>query len=77
MTVTHPSVTPDQRERFYTPQQVCDRWPGMTIAGLSMLRFRGTGPRFIKLSPKKVVYAESALVEYEKAQERTSTAAAS
>lgn len=77
MTVTHPEVTPQQRERFYSPKEVCERWPGMTVQTLAQLRFRGTGPRWVALSPKKLVYAESALVEYEKSQERTTTATAS
>ncbi|GAA4145348.1 hypothetical protein [Leifsonia shinshuensis] len=78
MAVTHPDITESQRMRFYSPKQVCDeRWPGMTVEVLAQLRYAGTGPRYVRLSPKKIVYSEAALAEYERAQERTSTAAGS
>jgi hypothetical protein len=65
------------KDRFYTPRQVCEeRWPGMTVDLLAQMRYRGDGPRYVRLSPKKIVYSETALAAYEKAQERTSTAVA-
>lgn len=46
-------------ERLLTPQQVCDLIPGMTPPKLAQLRFNGGGPRFLKPTPRTVVYRES------------------
>ena len=75
MTVTHPDASAEVRDRLLSPDQVCDLIPGMTRALLAQMRFRGDGPVFIKVSPKKVVYRESAIDEYLTSRERTSTAA--
>jgi len=60
-------------ETWLTPLQVCERVPAWTPDYLAQLRFRGTGPRFAKPSPRKVLYAISAIDEFLKASERTST----
>jgi hypothetical protein len=65
-----------------TPQQVHARWPFLTVSHLAQLRFRGSadrgeGPKFLKPTPRKVVYRESDVVAWLEASERTSTAAAS
>lgn len=61
-------------EKYLTPEEVCEVIPGMTKGLLAQMRFRGDGPRFIKPSPRKVVYAESAIAEFLRSRERTSTA---
>lgn len=73
MTITHPEVTASGHETFYSPAQVCERWPGMTLARLKAMRFKGQGPKFVKLSGRTIVYSEAALTEYEQGQERTIT----
>lgn len=44
-----------------------------TPAHLAQLRHRGIGPRFLRLSPRLVVYKLSALNAFIEAAERTST----
>lgn len=61
-------------EKYLTPEQVCDLVPGITKAGLAQLRFTGGGPKFLKPTPRKVVYRERDVVEWLEASERTSTA---
>lgn len=63
-------------EKYLSPEEVCEAIPGMTTATLAAMRFRGDGPAFVKPSPRKVVYRESALEEYMKSRERTSTVSA-
>lgn len=65
------SVAP--MDTYLSPDQVCEMVPGLTREGLAQLRFNGTGPRYIKPSPRKVVYSRSAIEEWLTANERTST----
>lgn len=62
-------------EKYLSPEEVCELIPGMTTNLLAQMRFRGDGPRFVAVSPRKRVYSQSAIEDYMKAQERTSTAA--
>lgn len=61
---------------YMTPKQVHERWPFLTISNLGQMRFKGTGPRFLKPTPKTVIYREQDVVDFLEAAERTSTAAA-
>lgn len=63
--------------RYLTPKQVHERWPFLTVSNLGQMRFKGTGPRFLKPTPKTVVYREQDVIDFLEASERTSTAAAS
>ncbi|MFZ8756098.1 helix-turn-helix transcriptional regulator [Microbacterium sp. HMH0099] len=63
--------------KYLTPEQVCEIIPGITKAGLAQLRFTGTGPKFLKPTPKKVLYREADVIEWLESSERTSTAAVS
>lgn len=60
-------------EKYLSPEQVCELIPGMTTSLLAQMRFRGDGPQFIKPSPRKVVYTESALAEYLATRTQSST----
>ncbi|WP_020077209.1 hypothetical protein [Cryocola sp. 340MFSha3.1] len=75
--MTEQTQTAGKREVYLSPEQVCELIPGMTRALLAQMRFRGDGPPFIKVTPKKVVYRESAIDSFLDSRERTSTAAAS
>ena len=77
MSVTHPAVSEIARETYLSPSQVCEMVPGMTKGNLAQLRFQGRGPRFIKPSPKVVVYALSAIEAWLSESERSGTAIAS
>ncbi|MBF4549252.1 hypothetical protein [Pseudoclavibacter sp. VKM Ac-2888] len=41
---------------FLTPQQLCDRIPGLTVAALAKQRSRGGGPPFRKANARVVLY---------------------
>jgi hypothetical protein len=64
------------RDVFITAEQVCDLIPGLTIAGLAQMRFRGVGPRYFKPSPRKVVYSRASVLEWLASTERQGTAQA-
>lgn len=59
---------------FLTPEQVCQLVPGMTRNNLAQLRFKGTGPRYFKPTPKTVLYREEDVIAWVEASARTSTA---
>lgn len=61
-------------EIYLTPDQVCELVPGMTRSNLAQMRFTGKGPRFMKPSPRVVVYRRSDIIAWLEASERTSTA---
>ncbi|MCM3500627.1 hypothetical protein M3667_01880 [Microbacterium sp. P26] len=62
-------------QKYITDQQVCDLIPGMTKTNLAQLRFNGKGPKFLKPTPRTVVYREADVIAWLEASERTSTAA--
>ncbi|MGF6821928.1 hypothetical protein M2317_000814 [Microbacterium sp. ZKA21] len=61
---------------YLTPAQAIEVIPGMTVAHLAQLRFTGNGPKFLKPTPRKVLYRRSDLIAWLEASERTSTAEA-
>ncbi|REJ06280.1 hypothetical protein DY023_06525 [Microbacterium bovistercoris] len=61
-------------EKYLTAGQVCEIVPGMTLTNLAQLRFKGTGPKFLKPTPRTVVYRERDVIAWLEASERTSTA---
>lgn len=48
---------------LHTPAEVAD-YLGSTTGGLAQMRYRGTGPKFVKLGPKKVRYRDSDIKEW-------------
>ncbi|MEF3405291.1 helix-turn-helix transcriptional regulator [Agromyces sp. CCNWLW203] len=64
-------------QKYLTPDQVCSLIPGMTKSNLAQLRFTGKGPKFLKPTPRTVVYRESDCIEWLEASERTITDRAS
>ncbi|WP_420368593.1 helix-turn-helix transcriptional regulator [Curtobacterium sp. L1-20] len=46
-------------DEYMTTKRTAEYVPGMTEPLLAQLRFRGTGPRFLKPSPRKVLYKRS------------------
>lgn len=63
-------------EKYLTPNQVAEIIPGMTVSNLAQLRYTGKGPKFLKPTPRTVVYRERDVIEWLEASERTSTAQA-
>ena len=60
-------------ENYLTPEQVVERVPGTNAGYWAQLRYTGKGPRFIKPSSKKVVYAESSLIAWLESKEVSKT----
>lgn len=72
-------VQPRGQADYLTPLEVSERWPFLTVSSLAQLRFtgaaeRGNGPRFLKPTPRKVVYRATDIIEWLEASERTTTA---
>lgn len=63
----------DPLEKYLNAAEVCELVPGFTEHQLAQMRFRGDGPPFVKLSPRKVVYAESSLRTWLAGREQSST----
>lgn len=61
-------------DKYLSPKQAADLIPGMTASNLAQLRFKGTGPKFLKPTPRTVVYRERDVIAWLEASERTSTA---
>lgn len=47
---------------------------GLTRGGLAQLRFKGEGPPFYAITPRKIRYRESEVVEWMASKRRQSTA---
>jgi predicted DNA-binding transcriptional regulator AlpA len=60
-------------EKYLTPNQVCELVPGMTKSNLAQLRFKGAGPKFLKPTPRTVVYRERDVIAWLEASEQTVT----
>ena len=52
------TTTSTPANTLHTPAQLGERF-GMTTGALAQMRFRGNGPRFIKLGGRQIRYAES------------------
>jgi predicted DNA-binding transcriptional regulator AlpA len=75
VTTTHPAAQPERRG-YLSPEQVSE-WTQISVAALGQLRYTGRGPKFLKPTPKTVLYRESDVQAWLDASERTSTARAS
>ncbi|QRY39431.1 hypothetical protein JVX92_07610 [Microbacterium hominis] len=61
-------------EKYLSPKEAAELIPGMSTSNLSQLRFTGKGPKFLKPTPRTVVYRERDIIDWLEASERTSTA---
>lgn len=68
------SITAEAPPLYLTPEQVCVLVPGMTKGNLAQLRFKGSGPRYYKPTPRTVLYREEDIVEWIENSARTGTA---
>lgn len=62
-----------EHREYLTPEQLCELFPS-TKAYWANLRFTGTGPRYLKPSPKKVLYRKSDVIDWLEGSERYGTA---
>lgn len=58
---------------YLTPEQVTELIPGITKQYLAQLRYTGRGPKFLKPSPRVVVYRRVDCIEWLESSERTIT----
>lgn len=49
---------------WLSPEQVCERVPGITVRNLSEMRDRGRGPRYFKPTPKTVIYEQGVIDQW-------------
>lgn len=61
-------------DKYLSPDQVVDQFPGLSRGLLAQLRFTGRGPRYRKPTPKTVLYLESEVVAWVDASARRGTA---
>lgn len=59
---------------YLNQDQVCELAPGLTKSLLAQLRFRGNGPKFLKPTPKTVIYRRADVIAWLEASERSTTA---
>lgn len=69
-TVTTTASTPV--EVIHTPAALGERF-GMTTGALAQMRYKGNGPKFIKLGGKQVRYRESDIQDWLEQQTRERT----
>jgi predicted DNA-binding transcriptional regulator AlpA len=65
-------MTTHRESELMTPTEVAE-WLGMTAESLAQLRFRGTGPRFVKLTARATRYLRSDVDVWIEKQARTRT----
>ncbi|MGP5014176.1 helix-turn-helix transcriptional regulator [Glutamicibacter ardleyensis] len=58
--------------RLFTPAQLGERF-GMTTGALAQMRYKGNGPKFIKLGGKQIRYSESSIQAWLEQQTRERT----
>ena len=59
---------------YLTPDQLCELVPSTTKPYWAHLRFVGTGPKYLKPSPKKVLYIKTDVIEWLESSQRFGTA---
>lgn len=70
------NVAAPPRERYLSPDQVCEMLPVLTKGQLAQWRFQGIGPRYRKLQ-RKVIYVESEVIAWVESTARSGTAVGS
>ncbi|WP_068492495.1 helix-turn-helix transcriptional regulator [Pseudoclavibacter helvolus] len=58
---------------YLTADAVCELVPGLTKKQLSNLRYLGQGPKFLKPTPRKVLYRRADVIAWVEASEQTMT----
>jgi len=68
-----PTSTPAEAEVYLTPAMVAMMVPGLTTGNLAQLRYEGRGPKFLKPTPRTVVYRRRDVIVWLNEHERTTT----
>ena len=69
---TKPSAVPCVTE-YLTHSDVCDLVPGLTVAHLAPRRFNGKTSKFLKPTPRTVLYRRSDIIDWVDGSEQSST----
>lgn len=59
---------------YLTPKQTAERFPMFTVAHLAQLRYTGSGPKYLRPTPRRIIYRLSDVIEWIESSERTGTA---
>lgn len=57
----------DERKKrpiYFTPNDLIERWPGVSITGLAHWRAKGFGPSYLKIA-RKIYYLEESVIAFE------------
>ncbi|WP_440711159.1 helix-turn-helix transcriptional regulator [Herbiconiux sp. YIM B11900] len=65
----------DTSETGYLKPEEVSKMARVSVAHLAQLRFRGTGPKFLKPTPRTVLYREADVRAWLEASEQTMTGA--
>lgn len=60
----------DPSVKFDSATEVCGYLPNMTENHLRQMRFRGDGPPYIRVSPRRVVYRRSSVLAWLESREQ-------
>lgn len=66
-------MTQAASSKLYAPPELAARL-GVTVNNLAQMRFRGTGPRYVKVGAKTIRYRESDVEEWLESRTRIETA---
>ena len=58
---------------YLTPAETAALIPDMTRNGLAQLRFKGTGPRYLNPTPRRILYRRADVIDWLEGIERTQT----
>lgn len=58
---------------YLKPEDVCQMIPGLSKGSLAQLRYTGRGPKFLKPTPKTVLYREADVIDWLEGSEHTRT----
>ena len=62
-----------QTADYRSPKEVAAAVPGLTVANLAQLRFKGEGPKYMKPSARVVVYDWRDVTDWLESTKRTGT----
>lgn len=66
-------MTPKAEHEYIGPDVVSERIPALSKQHLAQLRYTGNGPKFLKPSPRIVLYRWADVIAWLEASERTIT----
>lgn len=69
------TTTADSRALYLKPAEIAERF-GFTVEHLAQLRYTGNGPKFLKPTPRTVLYREQDVIDWIEASEQTITSRA-